>query len=64
MTLLQDTRNAVDQMGLPILDIVNDDELFESLLTLITLPASPCEVVDVLRGLEQDVTELERIYNL
>ena len=37
---------------------------YDALLTLITLPASPIEVLNVLRGLEQDATELERMYNL
>ena len=63
MTIEQETRNAVAELGEPIMDIVNDDELFEALLGLITLPASPVEVLDALRGLEQDATELERMYN-
>ncbi len=65
MTLLQqDTRNAIEELGRPIMDVVNDEELFDALLTLVSVPASPIEVLDVLRGLEQDATELERMYNL
>ena len=64
MTLEQETRDAVAELGQSIMDIVNDDKSFDALLTLITLPASPIEVLNVLRGLEQDATELERMYNL
>ena len=64
MTLKQEIRNGIDELDLSIMDVVNDDELFDALLTLVTVPASPIEVLDVLRGMEQDVTELERMYNL
>ena len=64
MTLKQEIRNGIDELDLSIMDVVNDDELFDALLMLVTVPASPIEVLDVLRGMEQDVTELERMYNL
>jgi hypothetical protein len=64
MTLQEQTCNAVADLDQPILDIVNDDDLWEALLMRITLPASSAEVLDVLRAMAQDAVELERLYNL
>lgn len=64
MTLQEQTCNAVAELDQPIMDIVNDDDLWEALLMRITLPASSIEVLDVLRAMVQDAIELERMYNL
>jgi hypothetical protein len=64
MNIQEETCNAVAESYQPPMDILSEDAVWRALLSRMKLPASSIDVMDVLGGMLQDVTDLELMYNL